>query len=95
MVFLPNAAPWLETWLYEMTAFPNGEYNDQVDSYTQIVCYFVEAVNYARLARSREHYKGHKRKLRVKTTTSNAPIHGAGVDLSAKQATHRFSASSS
>jgi len=54
-IFLPNAAPWLESWLYEMIAFPNGEYNDQVDSYTQIVCYFVEAVTYARLAQSREY----------------------------------------
>lgn len=50
-VLLPYSAPWLETWLFEMIAFPNGQFNDQVDSYTQIVAYFETVIGYARLAR--------------------------------------------
>ena len=43
-VLLPNSAPWLETWLFEMIAFPDGQYNDQVDSHTQIVSFFERVI---------------------------------------------------
>ena len=36
-IFLPNAAPWLETYLKEHLAFPNGKYDDQVDSTSQFL----------------------------------------------------------
>ena len=35
-VRLPNAAPWLAQYLHEMTTFPNGRYDDQVDSTAQM-----------------------------------------------------------
>jgi len=34
-VFLPRNAPWLYDYLEEMSAFPNGTFDDQVDSSTQ------------------------------------------------------------
>jgi hypothetical protein len=36
-VFLPNSAPWLETYLKELLSFPNGKYDDQVDSTSQFL----------------------------------------------------------
>lgn len=52
-VYLPYAAPWLEPWLYEMIAFPNSDYDDQVDSFTQVVSDFEEVIMFARQARDR------------------------------------------
>lgn len=49
-VWLPSSAPWLESWLFEMIAFPDGQFNDQVDSFTQIVGYFETVIGYARQA---------------------------------------------
>lgn len=34
-VFIPRDAPWLDTYLYELQAFPNGRFDDQVDSTSQ------------------------------------------------------------
>jgi predicted phage terminase large subunit-like protein len=34
-VFLPEQAPWLEEYLHELVMFPNGKYDDQVDSTSQ------------------------------------------------------------
>src|SRR5262249_13584237 len=34
-VHLPETAPWLAEYLHEMTVFPKGEHDDQVDSTTQ------------------------------------------------------------
>jgi predicted phage terminase large subunit-like protein len=36
-VFLPEIAPWLAEYLHEMTVFPNGRHDDQVDSTAQFV----------------------------------------------------------
>lgn len=38
-VFFPAAAPWLDEWEHELTTFPNGSYDDQVDtlSYAAII----------------------------------------------------------
>lgn len=47
-VLLPQNAPWLEAWLYEMIAFPNGENDDQVDSFSQVVAYFERVIGLAR-----------------------------------------------
>ncbi len=34
-VFLPEKAPWLAEYLHELATFPNGTYDDQVDSTSQ------------------------------------------------------------
>ncbi len=35
MVFLPKQAPWSDAYLHELLTFPNGKYDDQVDSTSQ------------------------------------------------------------
>ena len=47
-VLLPNSAPWLENFLYEVAAFPNIPDDDQVDSMTQLLAYFDRATKMAR-----------------------------------------------
>ena len=37
MVYLPKKAPWLSGFESEIAAFPNGKYDDQVDSLTQFL----------------------------------------------------------
>ncbi len=53
-IYLPESAPWLDTFLNEFEEFPNGEFDDQVDSVTQainenkssgVVDYAVRTVN--------------------------------------------------
>jgi predicted phage terminase large subunit-like protein len=36
-VYLPEGAPWLDEFLAEVTAFPGGKHDDQVDSMTQFL----------------------------------------------------------
>lgn len=38
-VFLPKNAPWLYDYIEEMSAFPNAEHDDQVDSTTQALSF--------------------------------------------------------
>jgi len=42
-VFLPRRAPWLHDYLEELSAFPSGAYDDQVDSTTQALRYMMSA----------------------------------------------------
>src|SRR5438270_5350030 len=37
---IPASAPWLAEYLHEMTVFPNGKHNDQVDSTAQFLDWF-------------------------------------------------------
>jgi len=39
-VHLPKAAPWLAAYLHEITTFPNGRHDDQVDSTAQMLDWF-------------------------------------------------------
>ena len=39
-VYLPSMAPWLAEYLHEMSVFPNGRYDDQVDSTAQFLEWF-------------------------------------------------------
>jgi len=39
-VHLPKAAPWLSAYLHELTVFPNGRHDDQVDSTAQLLDWF-------------------------------------------------------
>ena len=36
-VFLPSSAPWLECFVDELLSFPNGKYDDQVDTLVQLL----------------------------------------------------------
>jgi hypothetical protein len=39
-VCIPEEAPWLAEYLHEMTVFPNGKHDDQVDSTAQFLDWF-------------------------------------------------------
>ena len=39
-VHLPQTAPWLAEYLHELTVFPNGKHDDQVDSTAQFLDWF-------------------------------------------------------
>ena len=39
-VHLPDAAPWLAPYLHELTSFPKGKHDDQVDSTAQMLDWF-------------------------------------------------------
>jgi predicted phage terminase large subunit-like protein len=39
-VHIPEEAPWLAEYLHEMTVFPNGKHDDQVDSTAQFLDWF-------------------------------------------------------
>jgi predicted phage terminase large subunit-like protein len=39
-VHIPESAPWLVEYLHEMTVFPNGKHDDQVDSTAQFLDWF-------------------------------------------------------
>jgi len=39
-VHIPEAAPWLAEYLHEMTVFPKGKHDDQVDSTAQFLDWF-------------------------------------------------------
>ena len=41
-VHIPNAAPWLHDFQREVSAFPKGRHDDQVDSMTQFLNFVVE-----------------------------------------------------
>ncbi len=40
MVFLPQESPWLPDYLHELSMFPNGKHDDQVDSTAQALDWF-------------------------------------------------------
>lgn len=52
-VLIPQAAAWLEAFLYEVASFPNIPDKDQVDSMTQVLAYMERAVQMARLNKDR------------------------------------------
>jgi predicted phage terminase large subunit-like protein len=85
-VFIPKEAPWLDDYLHELQAFPNGRYDDQVDSTSQA----LEWIN----TRGREpgiigYYRQlHEEKTRAAQAPSGAtiklrpPQHGMQIQLS-------------
>ncbi len=42
-VLLPESAPWLDDFLNEILAFPNGRFDDQVDSLSQFLTWVRES----------------------------------------------------
>jgi len=42
-VHLPDNAPWLSAYLHELTSFPKGRHDDQVDSTAQMLDWFKGA----------------------------------------------------
>src|SRR6201993_927446 len=44
-VYIPETAPWLAEYLHEMTVFPNGKHDDQVDSTAQFLDWFKRPIS--------------------------------------------------
>jgi predicted phage terminase large subunit-like protein len=44
-IYLPMRAPWVEDFIQECTEFPRGAYDDQVDSMTQALVWFMKRMN--------------------------------------------------
>lgn len=67
-VYLPEDAPWLADYMSELLAFPNGRYDDQVDSTTQFL----------RWRRERQVTVGTKSTLSFgpMIITADGPLHG-------------------
>ena len=42
-VFLPRQAPWLAEYVHELTTFPNGKHDDQVDATSQALAWIQES----------------------------------------------------
>jgi len=76
-VRLPGAAPWLATYLAELTTFPNGKHDDQVDSTAQMLDWFKQG--------GREpggfygYYKALAEELRNPQTVKPAPLSASGL----------------
>ena len=47
-VSIPQSAPWLAEYLHEMTVFPNGKHDDQVDSTAQFLEWFKRPSSFHR-----------------------------------------------
>jgi predicted phage terminase large subunit-like protein len=45
-VLIPQAGPWLAAYLHEITVFPNGKYDDQVDATAQFLDWFKRPFPY-------------------------------------------------
>jgi len=45
-VWIPQTAPWLAEYLHEMTVFPRGKHDDQVDSTAQFLDWFKKPMPY-------------------------------------------------
>jgi predicted phage terminase large subunit-like protein len=54
-VYIPGTAPWLAEYLHEMTVFPNGKRDDQVDSTAQFLDWFKTPM--PNWAGSRSHHR--------------------------------------
>ena len=48
-VSIPQNAPWLAEYLHEMTVFPNGKHDDQVNSTAQFLDWFKTSMPYSGL----------------------------------------------
>ena len=45
-VHIPETAPWLAEYLHELTVFPKGKHDDQVDSTAQFLDWFKKPIPY-------------------------------------------------
>ena len=44
-VYIPETAPWVAEYLHEMTVFPKGKHDDQVDSTAQFLDWFKKPMS--------------------------------------------------
>ena len=63
-VHVPDSAPWLAQYLHELTSFPNGRHDDQVDSTAQMLDWFKRGAGPASNAGIFELYRQRAEELR-------------------------------
>jgi len=73
-VRVPDAAPWLAQYLHEMTVFPNGKHDDQVDSTAQLLDWFKRGAGPTSNAGIFELYRQRAEELR-RGQTPGPPVH--------------------
>jgi predicted phage terminase large subunit-like protein len=56
-VHLPDTAPWLAAYLHELTVFPHGKHDDQVDSTAQLLDWYKQGSGPSSNAGIFEHYR--------------------------------------
>ena len=64
-VHAPDAAPWLGQYLHELTVFPHGGHDDQVDSTAQMLDWFKRASGPSSNAGIYELYRQRAKELRL------------------------------
>ena len=84
LVYIPETAPWLAEYLHEMSVFPKGKHDDQVDSTAQFLDWFKKPFPGQNIS---EFYQREAEKLKQerarKTETAKAgerPCQGAAGD---------------
>jgi hypothetical protein len=73
-VHLPKAAPWLAAYLHELTVFPNGRHDDQVDSTAQLLDWFKRGAAPSSGAGIWELYRQRAEELRSREVAANRPV---------------------
>ena len=92
-VHLPDAAPWLAQYLHEITTFPNGRHDDQVDSTAQMLDWFKRGAGPTSNAGIFEYYRQRAEELRrgqpmpTRQVRLRAPVGVGAVQL--PSGTHR------
>ena len=94
-VHIPETAPWLAEYLHEMTVFPNGKHDDQVDSTAQFLDWFKKPFPGQGIF---EYYRRLRRGGRTAPQTATRPnhlgdrLHGVGRRAGETQMNHRSGA---
>jgi predicted phage terminase large subunit-like protein len=73
-VHLPDAAPWRARYLHEMTTFPNGRHDDQVDSTAQMLDWFKRGAGPGSNAGILAYYRQRAEELRHGQALSGPPV---------------------
>ena len=85
-VHIPETAPWVAEYLHEMTVFPRGKHDDQVDSTAQFLDWFKRPFSSQGIY---EYYRMRAEELREPTTTTmvrlRAPPGIAAIQIFADQ----------
>ena len=73
-VHLPKAASWLAQYLHELTVFPNGRHDDQVDSTAQLLDWFKRGSGPSSNVGIFELYRQRAEELRSREVAANRPV---------------------
>ena len=73
-VHLPKTAPWLAAYLHELTVFPNGRHDDQVDSTAQLLDWFKRGSAPGTGAGIWELYRQRAEELRSGEVATSRPV---------------------